>query len=111
MIAYEKEISSLAIKHIKELTGRGPKNIYVKVSLEKIEIHFWLQKSPLEKFVYDEIGKGKCLVNAIYSEAIQHRISDIEDDLSTRFHKCFKFCDFDMDIDTDKYTIAFCFKQ
>jgi uncharacterized protein YbcI len=97
----------MTIKHIKELTGKGPKNIYVKIIEDKVEIHFWLQKSPLEKYVCDELREGKCLVKDIYQDALQHRIKEIQNDLSVRFSQDLKFEGLCADIETDKYVITF----
>jgi|GEM_PF-2017712 len=111
MKTYERDICFLIIQHIKKLTGRGPKNIHSKIDENKIEIHFWLQKTPLEKYACDELQKGKCLVSEIYRDVLQHRVKDIENELSIQFERKIKFYYLDVDIDKDKYILRFLYDE
>jgi uncharacterized protein YbcI len=110
MKLHEKEISSLAIKHLKELTGKGPKNIYTKVDAEKIEFHFWLQKSPLEMYACEEINEGKYLVKEIYMNTLEHCVIKIEKDIAGFLNQEIEFHCLDVDIGIEKFKITFHFK-
>ncbi len=107
----EQAICKATIYYIKEITGKGPKNIHAKLIDDVLGVHFWLQKNPIEHFVHNQTEKGDCILRALYSNAIQHRIKNLESDFENLLEKEIKFNDLKIDLDSDKYIVLFKIKQ
>ncbi len=101
----ERAILSRYIGQIKQVGGRGPKNIHVKISGKQIHINYTLVFSPLENFVYENLDNSINLLTDLYRRVgnvmIERSISDISNDICQPV----SYVDYKVDVQNNKFQI------
>ncbi len=91
---------------VKRIGGRGPRNIYTKILGNRIDIHFWLLKSPFEQFIFENFSDGKELLSGIYgriNEIIKDQaISEIQQQTGLTL----EFISFEFCIEDDRFCFS-----
>ena len=103
---YERLILSKYVGHIKRVSGRGPKNIHVKIENEKIHINFALVFSPLEKFIYENLENSASLLTDIYDRIGSIIIAQFIDELSCEISYPVEYVNYLVDIENNKFQVV-----
>lgn len=102
---YERLILSKYVGHIKRVSGRGPKNIHVKIEDEKIMINFALVFSPLEKFIYENLENSTTLLKDLYDRIGSIIIAQFIDELSCEICHPVEYVNYLVDIEKNKFQV------
>lgn len=91
---------------IKSVGGRGPKNIFVKIIGNRVEIHFFLIKSPLEIFIQKNFENPEAYLESMYLE-IHNCIKDaVVKNISEKIGKVVMYRDFLIVVNEDKFCLV-----
>lgn len=102
----EKEILQAYMNTIKSVGGRGPKNIFVKIIGNRVEIHFLLMKSPLELFIQKHFENPEEYLETMYLE-VHNCIKDAAvNNISEKTGKIFIYRDFQIEVNEDKFCLV-----
>lgn len=103
---YERLILSKYVGHIKRVSGRGPKNIHVKIENEQILINFALVFSPLEKFIYENLENSSTLLTDLYDRIGSIIIAQFIDELSHEISHPVEYVDYLVDVENNKFQVV-----
>lgn len=102
----EKEIMQAYVDTIKSVGGRGPKNIFVKIIGNRVEIHFFLVKSPLEIFIQKHFENPEAYLETMYLEIHNSIKATAVKNISEKIGKVVIYQDFLIEVNEDKFCLV-----
>mgnify|MGYP001209407327 CR=1 FL=1 len=109
----EIDLTTVFIKHIKRVGGRGPRNIHCKLEVEKksLSFVFWLGKSAFEQFIFDYTKNGKMHLRTLYEDVFSVVCIDLLAELSNVTNLTLTLKAFTFDLNDDRFEVDFIIEE
>lgn len=103
----ESKISKIFTAILKEVGGRGAKNILVKDNNDYVEICFILNKSHIEEFIYRYFSDSDTYLKDLNNRIAEIVSKMIKNKLEEVLEMNINSYSYEIDIYTDKYSMKF----
>lgn len=104
---FERKILKIYMDHIKQIGGRGPKNAYTKIAGNLMTIHFTMEKSPFEQFVFSHLTEGKQVLETLYRQIESSVRSEFISKMYSELSLNIEFESFQLDENLNQFALCF----